>query len=53
LGTKGFFGKCRKPAPEEQQAFIEHLKRRGVPHHIARSYEDAVAKLREWEVLCR
>ena len=41
----------RAPLTDEQKAFAEHLRQCNVPHHIARSYDDAVAKLREWNVL--
>jgi hypothetical protein len=39
------------PLTEAQQAFIEHLTRRGVPWFVARSYDDAVRQLKEWGVL--
>ena len=39
------------PLTEAQQAFIEQLNRRGVPHHVARSFDDAVKQLTQWGVL--
>jgi VRR-NUC domain len=39
------------PLTEAQQAFIEHLTRRGVPYYVARNYDAAVKQLKEWGVL--
>lgn len=39
------------PLTDAQQAFIERLNRCGVPHHVARSYDDAECQLKEWGVL--
>jgi hypothetical protein len=41
----------RAPLTGEQAAFAEHLHQCGVPYYVARSYDDAVAKLRDWGVL--
>lgn len=39
------------PLTEGQKAFAEHLRACGVPHHVARSYDDAIAQLKTWGVL--
>jgi hypothetical protein len=39
------------PLTDAQQAFIEHLTRRGVPWFVARNYDAAVRQLKEWGVL--
>jgi hypothetical protein len=39
------------PLTEAQQAFIEQLNRRGVPHYVARNYDAAVQQLKQWGVL--
>ena len=39
------------PLTDAQKAFIEQLDHRGVPHAIARSYDDAVQQLKTWGVL--
>ena len=39
------------PLTESQKHFAEMLRERGVPHHVARSYEDAVEQLKAWGTL--
>ena len=41
----------RAPLTEGQKQFAEMLHHCGVPHHVARSYDDAVRQLKVWGVL--
>ena len=41
----------RAPLSEAQQQFREGLFSRSVPHGVARSFDDAVAWLKTWDVL--
>lgn len=41
----------RAPLTEGQKQFAEMLHVCGVPHHVARSYDDAVHQLKQWGVL--
>ena len=41
----------RTPLSEGQKHFAEMLHQCGVPHRVARSYDQAVAALKEWGAL--